>query len=58
MGVTTTVSNSMVFFPLGGNYPHEVGNYPLVFFVPEATHTYYIIFNGGKMYVKHVLHTF
>jgi hypothetical protein len=31
---------------------------PLFFFVPEATHTYYIIFNGKKMYVKHVLRTF
>jgi hypothetical protein len=31
----TTVSKSIDFLPSGGNYPHEVGNYPLIFFVPD-----------------------
>ncbi len=31
----TTVSKSIDFLPSGGNYPREVGNYPLVFFVPD-----------------------
>jgi hypothetical protein len=39
-GTDTAVSKSVDFFPLRGDNPQETGNYPLVFFVPEAMQSY------------------
>jgi hypothetical protein len=34
--IITTVSKSIDFLPLAGNYLLEVGNYPLLLYIPEA----------------------